>query len=68
MIPVNFQLDAEDAVSLISTIDYFLPMIDIKDPDSRAVALTAFECREIMHKALGDLGSDLPPGVNPCPR
>lgn len=65
MIPVNFQLDAEDAASLISTIDYFLPMIDTKDDDSRAVALTVFECRETMHKALGDLGSHIPPGVKP---
>lgn len=65
MIPVNFQLDAEDVCSLISTIDYFLPMIDTKDPDSRQVALTVFDCRETMHKALGELGDAVPKGVKP---
>lgn len=56
MIPVDFRLDAEDAASLISFIDFFLPMVDLKDGDSQNVAKTIFEVRNTVHDGLGDFG------------
>lgn len=65
MIPVDFQLDAEDTASLICFIDQFLPMVNTDDDDSRGVALTIFEVRNTIHDALGDLGDDIPRPESP---
>jgi hypothetical protein len=64
-IPVDFQLDVEDAGSLICFIDHFLPMVNVKDDDSKQVALTIFEVRNTIHDALGDMGDEIPRSDSP---
>jgi len=67
MIPFYFQGDAEDIVSLLLFIDQALPLVNTDEEESREAAITVFKTREALHDALGELGTEVPRGVNPCP-
>lgn len=60
-------VDAEDLTILISFIDYALDQMVIEnDDEARSLVLTVFHTREALHKALGPLGTAVPPGKKPC--
>lgn len=60
------EIDCEDAATLILFIDNFLPLVDVKDPNSQDVAKTIFEVRNIIHQSMPPhLAEEMPKGVSP---